>query len=555
MSSKPNSSWPHPETAKPSPKRNPRFEKLSLDYSPLPTLVLAPDRSVWYVNPAFCQLTGFMAEELAGQKPPFPWWPREKEAEYLELVEEAFTHGLSHRQFRFVTRGGEPIWAEEFSRPVTQDGNLLFHVSHILDLTASDRPMEKSAAPTSAERRLWTDSPFDVVFRLRLKPEIKFEYVSRSAGEVLGYQPEEFYADPNLFLGRAHPEDLPELSGMQQEPQKYPDVQVFRWKRPDGRLIWVERRVTPLFDGDKVWAVDGILRDVSERISAQRALEENEARLREVLTHSQDAAYRRNLRTGLLDYVSPAFAKLTGYPLAEIRKMTLSDINGLTHPEDRERTREYLSYFLKHSDRQGRMEYRLACHGGEYRWLEELFYTVKDHNQDIMYLVGSLRDITERKDAEQAALQSRLQSESQARRLEEANTALKVLLDQREEEKQRQAETVLGNMRRLVLPNLEKIRDTLTDPEQIALLEVAEYYLNQITSQFSARLSSDSYGLTPREVEVANLARLGKTTSEIASLLHVSENAVVFHRQNIRKKLGIHGKKVNLVSFLRQLPQ
>ena len=425
-----------------------------------------------------------------------------------------------------------------------------------LQREVAERKQAQARLGQSEEKyRLLADNALDFIFRYRLNPDSRYEYVSPSISQVLGYEPEELYAEPLLHVKMIHPEDLSILTEYEQNPREIPKIQLFRWKHKDGHYVWMEQRVNVLLDASgQPWAIDGIARDVTDRLVTQKALEESEARLREVLTHSQDAAYRRNLATGVLDYASPAFEKITGYDLEEIKNLYLSDFSNLVHPEDAEHINMYLSYFLKHSDRQGRMEYRFKCKIGGYRWLEELFYTVRDRQSGDMFLVGSVRDITERKQAEQAAQKSRLESESQARRLEEANTALKVLLDQREEEKQRQAETVLGNVRRLVLPNLQKIRETSTHPEQDALLDVAEYYLNQITSQFSARLSSDSYGLTPREVEVANLVRSGKTTSDIASMLHVSENAVIFHRQNIRKKLGIHRKKINLVSYLRQLP-
>lgn len=73
---------------------------------------------------------------------------------------------------------------------------------------------------------------------------------------------------------------------------------------------------------------------------------------------------------------------------------------------------------------------------------------------------------------------------------------------------------------------------------------------DDLTSPFAHKLSSTYYNLTFREVEVANLVKEGKTNKEIAELLNISPRTVKFHRDNLRKKLGIRNTKTNLRSHL-----
>ncbi len=134
--------------------------------------------------------------------------------------------------------------------------------------------------------------------------------------------------------------------------------------------------------------------------------------------------------------------------------------------------------------------------------------------------------------------------------LEEANTALHVLLEMREEDKTELEEKVLVNMRRLVLPVLEKLKASPLDARQSAYLDILESNLNAIVSPFLHRLSARHPSLTPTEIQVANLIKEGKTTKEIGEVMTLSPRTIETHRKNIRKKLGIKKKRRNLRSQL-----
>jgi DNA-binding CsgD family transcriptional regulator len=123
---------------------------------------------------------------------------------------------------------------------------------------------------------------------------------------------------------------------------------------------------------------------------------------------------------------------------------------------------------------------------------------------------------------------------------------LRVLLKRREEDKAELEEKVLSNVRDLVLPYMERLRQTRLDANQMLCLDILESNLNDIISPFARKLSSKYLSLTPTEIRVANLVKEGKTTKEIAEFMHLSDKTIESHRNNVRKKLGIKGKKTNL---------
>jgi DNA-binding CsgD family transcriptional regulator len=143
-----------------------------------------------------------------------------------------------------------------------------------------------------------------------------------------------------------------------------------------------------------------------------------------------------------------------------------------------------------------------------------------------------------------------IELEAQSQHLEEVNTALRVLLKQRSEDKNELQGNVLSNVKELVGPYLDQLKKSRLSTRQQTLLRILESNLNNIVSPFLNRLSTRFLNLTPTEIRVINLIKEGKTNKEIAELLLISKNTVLFHRHNIRGKLNLKNTKINLRTHL-----
>jgi len=137
--------------------------------------------------------------------------------------------------------------------------------------------------------------------------------------------------------------------------------------------------------------------------------------------------------------------------------------------------------------------------------------------------------------------------------LEELNVALKVLLSRREDDRQVLEDNYIYNTKNLILPYLEKLKNLNPPPNQKVYIEIIETNIHEIVSPFARQLSSTYFNLTPTEIRVANLIKRDKTSKEIAEAFNISESAIVYHRHNIRKKLGLNFKKINLKTYLQSL--
>jgi len=178
-------------------------------------------------------------------------------------------------------------------------------------------------------------------------------------------------------------------------------------------------------------------------------------------------------------------------------------------------------------------------------------------NDKITGSILIIRDITERKKAEEELRRVHEELENKVRErtanLEEANAALRFLLKKREEDKTELEEKMLFNVKELVLPYLEKIKKGPLDERQRTYVQIMETNLEDILSPFIRGTSMKFIHFTPTEIQVANLVKQGKSTKDVAELLNLSTKTIEFHRDNIRKKVGIKNKKVNLRTYLQSV--
>ncbi|MDF2500484.1 MAG: sasA 14 [Anaerosporomusa subterranea] len=118
-----------------------------------------------------------------------------------------------------------------------------------------------------AQYRLLAENSVDIIYRYRLLPEAKFEYVSPAVFPITGYTPEEHYADAKLLFNLIHPDDSSQFYlffNNQSSADTFPLS--FRLIRKDQRMIWIEQTCVPIYDSDgKIQVLEGNIRDITSR--------------------------------------------------------------------------------------------------------------------------------------------------------------------------------------------------------------------------------------------------------------------------------------------------
>jgi len=289
------------------------------------------------------------------------------------------------------------------------------------------------------------------------------------------------------------------------------------------------------------------LMDITPLKEVENALVENEALYRNLFENASIGMFQTSLEGRFL-LINKAFATMLGYESPEEVIMTITDASTQIHADPGNR-----AVFLATLEQQDWFyaEQPYLRRDGSIMIGKAAIRRVLKPDGSIAYLEGIVEDITERKKAEEALLESEKELQIKARNLMEVNTTMKVLLNTMERDQEELQERFLANIKEQVFPYLDKLKKTPLNDVQRGFIKTAEVYLNEIASPFVQKLTSNYLNLTKKEIQIASLVREGKTSKEIAEILNASKRVIEFHRENIRKKLGLNNKKESLAILLR----
>ncbi|CAD7839204.1 MAG: hypothetical protein [Olavius algarvensis Delta 4 endosymbiont] len=299
--------------------------------------------------------------------------------------------------------------------------------------------------------------------------------------------------------------------------------------------------------------------DHLETLVAQKSAElaENEKHYRTVADFTYDWEYWMDA-DGRIQYMSPSCERVTGYTT----KQFLADpglIESILHTDDQEAFSQHLRAENLAGD-VSHIDFRIIRRDGQMRWIGHRCREVHDENGVYIGRRVSNRDISYQKKIEINLIEKQhdlinktIHLEKANYNLENANQALKALLDQREIEKRSIEQSMVGNLKRFVFPYLTELQELRISDEARTYLNIVRANIEQLVSPVSKTLSGAYLDLTPTEIRVADLIRQGESTKSIAGLMSMSTSTVSIHRNSIRKKLKLINKKVNLYSYLNAL--
>ena len=393
------------------------FSSSLLAYSPNPIIVINPDTSIRYVNPALEKITGFSFIELIDKKVPYPWWPEKKLEEAVFNSGDRYAHLAFRREEKFRSKTGKEFWVEISTAPVKSDGKLKYYISNWVDITER-KQAESALIEVSDRHRLLEENTSDVIIIFDIGMNIS--YISPSVTRFSGFSVEE--SIQMGVEGGLTPESAKKLfddivTQVEVDPRVLKEERFIshgvdlEFIHKDGGTIWGESRISVLTDSEGTFSgFLGVIRDVTERKKAEEALREIERRNRLLEENASDVIWILD-NTGRWAYISPAMERFRGVKVEDAMREEVQD--GIT-PESYAYLRETLDRVMgDYLNSEGKEPFRIPVlefgynhKNGGVVWGESQISLLTDPDGNFLGFLGVTRDITERKKAEEALRES-----------------------------------------------------------------------------------------------------------------------------------------------------
>jgi PAS domain S-box-containing protein len=324
------------------------------------------------------------------------------------------------------------------------------------------------------------------------------------------------------------------------------------------------------------------MRVIAHRLEAHetaRRLDEVENLNSQMVQLSPTAIYRIDLANRRFISINEHMCQATGYAREELLGMDPID---LLAPESQQLFKQRLMDMAAGRTLSSNIEFQLRTKSGALEWghfhirhlytdggrirganvVAHIITEQKQAQEELAKYGRQLEALVEARTSElsQSNLQLRKEIErhtqtaaelrKQSERLTEMNTAMRVLLDKRNEERIRTEENIRLTLKELIEPYLLRLETSGLALGQRQLIELIRMNLEEVVGSSLPEISSAFLYFSPSELQIVNLIRKGKSTKEIATLLNISPRTVEAYRNNVRKKLGLKNRKVNLRTYL-----
>lgn len=215
------------------------------------------------------------------------------------------------------------------------------------------------------------------------------------------------YAEPlsrEQVIDISHPDDLPEIRARLERTiatgEPY-DIE-HRIYRPDNdELRWIKVHAELDDEPEVASKLHGFAQDITERKRIEQVMVESEARYRSVVDNIREVVFQADAQ-GRWTFLNPAWEEVTGY---SVHESLGKPFHGFVHPEDRAGSDREYQALMRGDKRISRSELRYLTRQGDYRWVEVNLRVTADSEGEIVGCAGTMRDVTEQREAERKMLQ------------------------------------------------------------------------------------------------------------------------------------------------------
>ncbi len=311
-------------------------------------------------------------------------------------------------EYRMIAGDGRLLWIREQAARLCDESSKprLIH-GMMYDITERKQADEALREAEIKYRMLVERLPV-IVYTSELGANGNWPYVGPQIEQLLGFTPQEWMSDPELWYRQVHPEDRDRQELLEEKAyaRGEPFVDEYRIFTRDGRQIWIRdsAQILPP-QGGGAPIVQGVLMDVTERKQAEESLRMSEEKYRTLIEQLPAIIYVDILDgKGTTLFISPQVEAILGVSVKEWTEGDVSVWRDLIHPEDRQQIAEAYQRYKK-IGQPYEHEYRMITRGGKLIWIQDKGKILESSTGELL-LHGVMFDISERKQAEEALQKS-----------------------------------------------------------------------------------------------------------------------------------------------------
>ncbi|MEX6777029.1 PAS domain-containing protein [Limnospira fusiformis] len=421
----PNSGNPNPLTIKVNAKINNwsaedtiSLTQFSIDKAADAIFWIGIEGEIIYVNESASRLLGYSPSELLlltihDINPDFP---RDSWHLHWQILRRC---GSLKIEARYRTKHNRLIPVEMMINHLNFKGQE-YQCVFIRDI--SDRKqVERMLRERQGEFRTLVSNIPGAVYRSNLDIDRTMTFMSPGVESITGYSPNDLILNRTIsFASLIHPDDQQTvIDAIQISVEKrHPYILEYRLRRANGSERWVYDKGQGIFDDDQqVLCLAGAIFDITKQKQASEALRINEERLQLALTGTNQGLWDWNLGTDEV-YFSPQCRQMLGYDMKHINNHPRSWLK-LVHPEDRHQVIYCLKQHWQNHTHFCEVEHRMFTNNGGWKWVLNHGQVVsRDEQGKPLRMTGTVRDISDRKQAEDALRQSEARERARALQLE-----------------------------------------------------------------------------------------------------------------------------------------
>jgi PAS domain S-box-containing protein len=320
--------------------------------------------------------------------------------ELAQITAQLKQRGVWSLEIQYLTRQGNLFWGNLAAKEVTI-ANQVIHLVRVTDITERKRAEAALLQSEARFQKIAAVSPAQIYILVYLPDtnEMRYEYISPGIREIQELAPEAVLEDALLTYNQVHPDDLLLYNQLTSKSLNNLEPFAHEWRiiTPSGKIKWLRANSRPerRLNGEIAWY--GVLLDITNLKQTELALRESEERFRHAFYDAPIGMALLGLNQQWLQ-INPMLCEMLGYFELEIFSITAFE---LLHPEDVHQLRDCIDQVLHNENRPVQLQLRYLCNGGRIAWGLTSLSLVRDFQNQPLYYVLQIQDITEQQAIEQ----------------------------------------------------------------------------------------------------------------------------------------------------------